>query len=489
MGKKCVIIGAGAGGLGTGAALLKNGYTVDIYERNNIIGGAGRSIDLDGFLLDDGIHYLVDIPGKSRHVDEVGEIFDIKTELAVMEGTQLTVVSEGIEYDMLQLLPISKVYDRNVLKKVFKYLNDEDAENCESFMKLMMSELQTAIQSLNLKSFDDIILRLPYIPLIDWLRDKTDNEKVIEFVLDLAQINVLIPKESIGTLKSYSVLSLFMGLSTGMFKYCYPTHPTYGGFGALLEPYNDYILDNGGKIHLNTRVKEIKIENGITKGIVIESENGEDFIPADLVVLNASPQMATKYKMLNPDDFPSEYKKDFINKVNAIQMGAKRYEVTSLNVYMALKKPIIDNDSFVVFVDHDGHVICGGQSYSIVNPASAPKGKQLWYMTMYLYKQPKDLKLAQTYIEEGVLPALRKWCPDVDVNTDWVLTNFSPIQYGELNQQMFSNSETFDTKTPVDGLYFTGMYTGLVGVDGALVAGIKTAESILDKKLMHSEGH
>lgn len=485
--KTCVIVGAGAGGLGVSAALLKGGYKTKLFERNAIVGGAARSFNVDGFLLDDGIHYLVDIPGRTRHVDEVGAIFGIKTELAVMQGTQLTVVSGGKEYDMLQLLPISKLYDRSAMMQVFKYLNDEDATACENFTKLMMAELQKAIAELNLKSFDDIILRLPYIPLIDWLKAKTDNPKVIDFILDLAQVNVLIPKESIGTLKSYSVLALFMGLSTGMFKYCYPTHEKYGGFGALIEPYADYIKEHGGEISTLTTVKKIKIEGGVARGVVIEKGGKEEFVPADVVVCNVSPQMAVKYGVLDPQDFPEEYRQELLRKIDFIVEGAKRYEVSSVNVYMALRKQVTTNDSFVVFVDDMGHVLCGGQSYSIVNPASAPPGKQLWYMTMYLYKTPKDYKIAEKYVHEKVIPALRTWNPDIDTNLDWVLQNFSPIQYGELNQQMFSNSEVFEQVTPVKNFFFTGMYTGLVGADGAMVAGVKTAEKILGKELLHHQ--
>lgn len=482
--KTCIIIGAGAGGLGCSAALLKHGYKTTIFERGSVVGGAARAIDVYGFSLDEGIHYLVDIKGRARHIDEVGHVFGIKHEIAFLKGPNLTVIFKGEVIDMLKLFPLSQIYDREMLKKVFNYLSDSDVIEVEAFAKAMIQELQQSIAALNLKSFDDILLRLPYVPLKDWIMERNKNENVLKYILDIAQVNILIPTESVATCSANAVLALFMGLSTGMFKYCYPVHKKYGGFGAMLEPYADYIRDNGGDICTNVTVKKIKVENGVAKGVIIDRDGKEEFVGADVVVCNVSPQFATKVGILDADSFPSPYREDLLKKINTIQEGAKRYDVQTVNIHIGLKKQITDNDSFIVFVNDEGHVIGGAQSYTIYSPASAPPGKQLLYLTTYLYKQPRDYKIAEKYVHDLFLPAVRQWLKDFDENVEWIMTSYSPIPYAELNQQMFSSSEKFDIKTGIDNLYFAGMYTGLVGADGALVTGVRAAELILDQKIL-----
>lgn len=43
MNKKAIILGAGPAGLVTGWLLSKNGWIVEIYEKNKVVGGMCRS--------------------------------------------------------------------------------------------------------------------------------------------------------------------------------------------------------------------------------------------------------------------------------------------------------------------------------------------------------------------------------------------------------------------------------------------------------------
>ena len=46
MNKKVVVIGAGIGGLGTAGLFAKKGYDVTVLEKNDRLGGRGRTIEL-----------------------------------------------------------------------------------------------------------------------------------------------------------------------------------------------------------------------------------------------------------------------------------------------------------------------------------------------------------------------------------------------------------------------------------------------------------
>ena len=50
--KKVCIIGAGIGGLTAGALLLKKGYSVDIFEKEPIVGGRALSLEMSSQTLD-----------------------------------------------------------------------------------------------------------------------------------------------------------------------------------------------------------------------------------------------------------------------------------------------------------------------------------------------------------------------------------------------------------------------------------------------------
>ena len=52
MKKKVIIIGAGVGGLATALRLLSNGYDVEIYEKEENIGGRVNIIETENFRFD-----------------------------------------------------------------------------------------------------------------------------------------------------------------------------------------------------------------------------------------------------------------------------------------------------------------------------------------------------------------------------------------------------------------------------------------------------
>lgn len=56
--RKVVIIGSGMGGLLTGAILSKNGFEVEVLEKNKRIGGCLMSYSRDGGLFETGVHYI-----------------------------------------------------------------------------------------------------------------------------------------------------------------------------------------------------------------------------------------------------------------------------------------------------------------------------------------------------------------------------------------------------------------------------------------------
>ena len=76
MKKKVIVIGAGIAGLAGGYALMKNGFSVTIFEKNSRVGGRMRTESVEGrFTIDTGAQDLHDrraAPNTFRLIDELG---------------------------------------------------------------------------------------------------------------------------------------------------------------------------------------------------------------------------------------------------------------------------------------------------------------------------------------------------------------------------------------------------------------------------------
>ena len=74
--KKVIVIGAGIAGLAGGYALMKNGFSVTIFEKNSRVGGRMRTESVEGrFTIDTGAQDLHDrraAPNTFRLIDELG---------------------------------------------------------------------------------------------------------------------------------------------------------------------------------------------------------------------------------------------------------------------------------------------------------------------------------------------------------------------------------------------------------------------------------
>lgn len=481
--KSVAVIGSGGGGLASAAILAKNGYRVTLLEWDRYIGGAARTTQYDGYWLDEGIHYLVDIENTEMHVNDLGKVVGVMPEIYTLKGVQSAVIKNGEEIDVVKLWPGAMIYDRATALRVFSDYTEAEMEEIETFARMMGTEMMLAIAQLGeFKSFDDIITSLPYIPLVDWMRERTQNQRVIDWILNLASIVILIPPSSVATCSTYQVLALFMGLAGGMFKYCYPTHPEYGGFSALLEPYADIIREHGGEIRFGARAKQVLFKNGKATGVLVEKDGREETLKADIVICNVSPQASQRQGLVDLNVFGADYKADTLDRITRLEKGAERYAVDTLNVYVALKKPLTISESYNLIVDDKGVPKAGMQIYTGYAPASGPVGKQLIYMTNYYV--PRNYAAAEDYLSSEILPALRAWLPGFDDNVDWIMSQFGPVRYAQLNQQMFSDGVAFESATPVDNFFWVGMYTGLVGVDGAMITGLHVCEKILGKELM-----
>ncbi|MEO1404768.1 MAG: FAD-dependent oxidoreductase, partial [Cyanobacteria bacterium J06635_1] len=93
-------------------------------------------------------------------------------------------------------------------------------------------------------------------------------------------------------------------------------HPI-GGFRALAQAMGKAITDIGGKIHLNTPVQQVWVENGKTQGVILE--NGGR-VKAGAVVVNAD--FAHAAHTLIPNQAQGRFNPD---KLNTMQFSCSTF--------------------------------------------------------------------------------------------------------------------------------------------------------------------
>ena len=73
-----IVIGAGAGGLLTGARLANLGYRTLVAERLGHVGGRASTRDIDGFKVNNGA-IVIEVNGITQQTfEEVGAAFDVR---------------------------------------------------------------------------------------------------------------------------------------------------------------------------------------------------------------------------------------------------------------------------------------------------------------------------------------------------------------------------------------------------------------------------
>ena len=118
--KRVAIIGAGAMGLACAYDLVKQGYEVDIYERDDRIGGMSASFDFDGLRIERFYHFVC-APDYT--------LFDVMKELG-KEGMTMVVVTHEMGFarevaDRVLFMDDGMIIEENVPAELFNSPQNE----------------------------------------------------------------------------------------------------------------------------------------------------------------------------------------------------------------------------------------------------------------------------------------------------------------------------------------------------------------------------
>lgn len=287
-----IVIGAGAGGLGSGTRMALGGLKVLILEQHNIPGGATTSYRRGRFEIEVGVHFLTCV-GSKENPGPLRKAFD---ELGVMDKFDVRLQDTMYRQIIPGVIDITIPTSREALEKECKRQFPEESDALDKFFEIVYGIWDDHCRLTNNFCWDRV-----YAPANEIDPEATPEkypyyykyayQNVEEFMSKLfknrALANVLSAFTMFtGPASVACMMDLTYWLYTIMeYKPAVPVYNTMQLTDAVVEQF----LAHGGEIHCNTHVDEILIEDG--KAVGVRCADGREF-RAKMVVADFSPILA-----------------------------------------------------------------------------------------------------------------------------------------------------------------------------------------------------
>jgi protoporphyrinogen oxidase len=393
---KACVIGAGIAGLASASLMLKEGYDVDIYEKEETLGGRALTVGndisyeeyihllkrfdmyvpfaepsieeifgglIDGYRMDLGFHLI----GGGENASPLRILSSLGIEQGIV-GSRIGFIGEGVSYPYLSATDKLKMLPR--------------------ILQLLFSRKET-IKALESISMEDTIkkygrgkmkLTLELFP------------RLITTVNDLSRVS---------TGETFWAQRELMGSN--------PVSYPIGGLSSIAKNFALWIKNNGGNI-IHQDVREVIMKGGKAVGISAGEEGEYDIIISSLPVQDI-------FSIADEENFPHDWA-DKINKLEGTGSVCAYYALNELDENLIEKAFVfIERDAGV-----EGNDAVGMIDFKMASPESgmSPPGRYL--VQAYVICTPDEARnkkkveilrgILDKYMEKAV-PGYRKkmeWC-------------------------------------------------------------------------------
>ena len=491
---KITIIGAGLGGLTFGALAVRDGHTVEIYDKNSAPGGVVALLEHEGYKFEQGPLLIGDmLPGEG--------IYEFLKSLGITLDT--------VRADRDIFMPDYKMsapekyegpyWRRERLKELFP----EESKGIDAYYKFyddvmklrfIAGQKQTLVNKIRLALAFMKIKKFAGMNADELTRHFFKSEKIRTLYTGILADFCADPSEAEGLAVVFTnfetAFDKRIPLEKGGKKY----YPGYcyikGGCQKIPEALAEYIVSHGGIIHYNTIVDKVLIENGKAKGIrlsggeeiysdaVVGCGAGRDFFENTvgrehldkeyLEILDSFRPMEAVFMLhLGVDFDPMEHLRA------ALVYCYGMYDLHEATVKLRSGEYHEGNDGYLLFVPSE-HA-----------PEFAPEGKHA--LTIYTVA-PDTLKEGdwesrkQEYAEKLIKLAERQ-LPGLSehIETMKIMTARDYSEYTHMKKSSFGGVVPIRGQknpphiTPVKGLYFVGQQSENAGGLGNVILGAKSA--------------
>jgi all-trans-retinol 13,14-reductase len=504
-----LVIGSGPGGLTSAALLSALGWKVAVFEQHYTAGGYTHSYERNGYEWDVGVHYIGDMGAP----------------------TMARKFMDWLSGGQLEWAPMDKVYDRFFIgSEVFEAVAGKK-EFRDNLVRRFPAEVRAIDRYLelleqvgsNMRLFTAARLLRPWqlkltLPLLLRLLPKTFRRTTREVLEELTQDQTLIAVLT----GQWGDLGLPPAQSSFIIHALIARHYMFGGFypvggsWRIAQTIIPRIQATGGEVFTYARVKEIIVEDGKTRGVLMDDGTR---IEAPCVISSAG--VMNTFQQLLPEPVVRASGYDKLLKTVSPSSG-------HIGLYIGLKGtaeelglpktnfwiyPSADYEGDVARFEKDRHAPLpvvyvsfpsakdpdyqrrhpGTSTIEVVAPAPF-EWFEKWSGSVW-GKRGADYEALRAELGERILeemfkklPALRGKVDYYEVSTPLSTQYFNFYQRGELyginhDPQRFAQS-WLTPRTKIPGLWLTGQDILSCGVVGAMMGGVLTAQAIGGLKML-----
>ena len=415
--KKIIIIGAGITGLCSGIFLLKKGFEVSIYEKNDFAGGCCTGWVRDGYYIDNCMHWLT---GTNQHTKtfklwkDVGAISEVSNLYQGDYFYKSIYNSDSIELDK----------NTEILRKNMLSLSIEDKKEIDLFIDTVNNFIKLNKEL----SFTNKIFHKPIYYLKSYFKYRhlslEDLSKRFKHPLLKKMFTDFLPKEYCSLALIYAYATFASGNGKVYSK----------GSRAFAENILNKYIDLGGFIHFKSEVTSIQIKNNKIESITI---NNTDTISADEYIYTGSPKYLFNNLIDNsyqPNVLKEKYEKNDINPIYssfhvAFKLKKKHnqfndstiFEIDPIRVGTSYITRLMIKDYSYLYPNKSDTII---QSFIVQNEEDYKLFEHLAKNNHEEYKKLKET------ISNNILNAITKQYPET-LNSIKILDSWTPYTYTE----------------------------------------------------------
>ncbi len=415
------VIGAGVGGLTTASLLAKKGHSIEVFEKMDKVGGRTVSTIFRNHILDNGFHIMPFY--KKSAIFQILKKLNIESNLKLSKVDKIAFYSDtgfhkypkGIgDLLHLSLIPFSS---RIKLLKILLPMAFTSMKKTEEWDNLSLTEITKKLDP-NTNAFFEAVCMLAFA-------DTAEHISLGEFARTMIRANP------------------FKG---GTSEFAYPDN---GGYDAISQVLQDYVVRNKGKIHLNSPIKRIVVKDSKVQGIITKEEI---FHPSKCVVMSLP-----AYQGINKLFDSGVFDQNFVDNVNRLDKTTAVVEV-----HFALNKKI---DSRQIVFPVGNFTTKGFFFISNITPSVCPSGEHLMIAGTPVHPSISENSKKIKEIVEKMKDELNSIYPDFKKSLLWD----KPMAWKLVESVVKEPGLVWKSKMPheisqVKGLYFVGDSTISYGI-------------------------
>ncbi len=434
---RACVIGAGIAGLASASLLLKEGYEVDVYEKEGTLGGRALTIDkeisydgylrllkrfdmyvpfsepsmeeifgglMDGYKMDLGFHLIGG--GENASPMKIMSSLGMKQDII---GSRIGFIGEKIDYPYL-----SAVDKLKMLPRIFQLLFSSK-ETIRALESVSMEETIKKYGRGKMK------LTLELFP------------RLITTVNDLSRIS---------TGETFWAQRELMG--------SHPVSYPAGGLNSIARNFAGWIQGNGGKI-IHQKVDRVIIEGGQARGITTGEEEDYDIVVSSLPVQDT-------FSIADENEFPDGW----AGKIKNLEGTG------SLCAYYALSEldEKLIGKAFVFIernADVEGNDAVGMIDFKMAHSASTMSPRNRYLVQAYVICAPAEARSREKVetLRNILDKYMEKMMPDFRKKTEWCLY---PSIWHLDGVAKTTDNEKPGAGTPVKNFFIVGDSTNAKGV-------------------------